>query len=291
MKCFYHCDIDGRCAGSVVAKYCGNYNKEDFFEVNYEDPLPIDKIEKNEQVYLVDYAFSTYTVWQLDEILRKTKNVVWCDHHESSTNLLNTRTDLKRINGIVQQGISGAALTYMYLYKCKLDNLPMYIKYVNDYDCWTYKHDPYTTYFKLGMEIMDHDALDQIWCILHSRYEAKYYPEYDELDVILENGKVIKWYIDQDYEGYRDAWAYESEIDGHRCLVVNRKTNSWIFGEKYKEYPIVAVWVFDGEKYHYSLYSNNPDISCSQIAEKFGGGGHRGAAGFTTDELILKKVK
>jgi oligoribonuclease NrnB/cAMP/cGMP phosphodiesterase (DHH superfamily) len=35
MKCFYHNDLDGRCAGSIVAKYENNYNKEDFFEVDY----------------------------------------------------------------------------------------------------------------------------------------------------------------------------------------------------------------------------------------------------------------
>ena len=35
MKCFYHNDLDGHCAGSLVARYENNYNTEDFYEVDY----------------------------------------------------------------------------------------------------------------------------------------------------------------------------------------------------------------------------------------------------------------
>jgi len=102
--------------------------------------------------------------------------------------------------------------------------------------------------------------------------------------------KIIKQYIDKDNTIYRNSWSYETEIDGLKCLVVNKKTNSWVFGEKYNEYPIVMVWAFNGTKYSYSIFSNNPDIDCSKIAEKYGGGGHKGAAGFSSDELLFKKV-
>ena len=96
---------------------------------------------------------------------------------------------------------------------------------------------------------------------------------------ILGRGKIIKSYIDQDNTYYREHFAYESEIAGHKCLVVNKKTNSWVFGEKYNEYPLVMIWVFDGKKYTYSIFSSNNKIDCSKIAESYGGGGHRGAAG------------
>lgn len=35
----------------------------------------------------------------------------------------------------------------------------------------------------------------------------------------------------------------------------------------------------------YSMYSKTVDVS--NIAKKYGGGGHRGAAGFNTDKLIF----
>ena len=60
-------------------------------------------------------------------------------------------------------------------------------------------------------------------------------------------------YITNKY--YCDTFGYESEIEGHKCYVVNQKTNSWVFGQKYYEYPLVCIWVFNGKKYLYTLYS------------------------------------
>lgn len=80
---FYHNDLDGRCAGSIVALYERNFNKENFFEVDYVMELPLDKIQKGERVYFVDYSFKKDTVWQLMEVLKKTSDVIWIDHHKN----------------------------------------------------------------------------------------------------------------------------------------------------------------------------------------------------------------
>lgn len=282
MKCFYHNDLDGRCAGAIVAQYENNYNKNDFFEVDYVMELPLDKIQKDEKVYLVDYSFKKNTVWQLEKILEKTKNVIWIDHHTSSLNLENELSWIKDIPGLRRDKISGAVLAYIYLHDVQFDDLPYPVQLVSDYDCWQYKFDPDTTYFKLGIETENFDALDDIWFDLLRKHPIVY--------ELIKTGKIIKNYIDQNNNYYRSHFAYETEIEGLKCLVVNKKTNSWVFGEKYYEYPIVMLWVFDGEKYIYSIFTNNENVDCSKIAEKYGGGGHRGAAGFTSKELLFKKV-
>lgn len=289
MKCFYHNDLDGRCAGSIVARYENNYSKEDFFEVDYVMQLPLDKIQDDETVYFVDYSFKKDTIWQLEKILQKTDDVIWIDHHTSSFNLENQepwKSWLKNIKGIRQEGISGAGLTYMFLNDKKdIDNCPIYIQLVSDYDCWIYKFEELTTHFKIGIETQNYDALDDIWGCL----------EFDKignpcLTDMVNKGELIKRYIDKDNEQYRKSFSYETEIKGYKCLVVNRKSNSWIFGEKYNEYPLVMVWVFNGEKYSYSIFSSDPNVDCSKIAESYGGGGHKGAAGFSSDELLFKKI-
>lgn len=281
MKCFYHNDLDGRCAGAIVAQYENNYNKGDFFEVDYVMKLPLDVIQENEKVYFVDYSFKKDTVWQLEEILKKTKNVIWIDHHTSSINLENELPWTQGILGVRREGISGAGLTYMFLYdKKEIWDCPYYVQLVSDYDCWIYMHEPDTTFFKIGIETNKFDALDYIWKNIKR----------DGAAPIIELGSIIKGYIDNDNKYYREHFSYESEIAGHKCLVVNRKTNSWVFGEKYNEYPLVMVWVFDGSKYTYTIFSNNKNIDCSKIAESYGGGGHKGAAGFSSTELLFKKV-
>lgn len=38
-------------------------------------------------------------------------------------------------------------------------------------------------------------------------------------------------------------------------------------------------------KWTVSLYSTRDDVNCADIAKSFGGGGHKGAAGFQCDEI------
>lgn len=287
MKCFYHNDLDGRCAGSIVSQYTNNFNKEDYFEVDYVMNLTqlIKNINEYEQVWFVDYSFKENTLYILEELINKNCEVIWIDHHTSSINLCKNHNELNNIKGIRKDDISGAGLTYMYCYNILYEDLPYYIKLVNDYDCWQYKYEPNTTYFKLGIEIENFDALDIIWTNLRYGHNTEY-----EMNNIINNGEIIKQYIDKDNDYYREHFSYESEILGNKCLVVNKKTNSWVFGEKYNQYPLVIVFVFDGKKYTYSIFSSNKNIDCSKIAEYYGGGGHKGAAGFSSDELLFKEI-
>ena len=293
MKCFYHNDLDGRCAGSIIAKFTEDYNPEDYFEVDYVMELPVYKVSDGEQVYFVDYSFKENTKIVLETLINRGCDVIWIDHHTSSINLIEQYPELNSIKGIRRDKISGAALTHMYLYNCEFEKLPYYIKLVSDYDCWLYKYEPDTTHFKLGVESESDNALDEVWINLaeHDNLYRLSGGFTERVPMTQTNkGKTIKQYIDQDNTYYREHFAYESEIAGHKCLVVNKKTNSWVFGEKYNEYPLVMVWVFDGLKYTYSIFSSNKDIDCSKIAESYGGGGHKGAAGFSSDELLFKKV-
>lgn len=293
MKCFYHNDLDGRCAGAIVAQYTGNYNPENYFEVDYVMELPIDKVSDGELVFFVDYSFKENTIHVLDNLISRNCDVVWIDHHTSSINLQEQHKELKLINGIRQEGISGAGLTYMYCHNKSFDEIPYYVKLVSDYDCWQYKYEPDTTYFKLGIETEPYDALDKVWTKLADQdYLYRLCGGFIEKVPMSQTktGKIIKQYIDQNNKYYREHFAYETEIEGLKCLVVNKKTNSWVFGEKYNDYPIVMVWAFNGEKYTYSIFSSNPNVDCSKIAEKYGGGGHKGAAGFSSDELLFKKI-
>ena len=260
MKCFHHNDIDGKAAGAIVARKTGNYNKADYIIYDYSKPIPTELIEEGETVYFVDLSFM--------EILK-------------------TYPEYEKVKGIRKEGISGAALTYMYLFHCEFDDIPMFLKYISDFDCWQFKLED-TLFFKYALEATDYEALDIIW---NQLFRAEYSASNGLLDKMIESGKAISKYVEKEYEQYRKAYAYESRIDGVKCLVVNRRCNSLIFGDLIKDYPIVAIWVFDGEKYKYSIYSDKPDIDCSKIAERYGGGGHKGASGFVSEKMIFNKVK
>jgi uncharacterized protein len=48
-------------------------------------------------------------------------------------------------------------------------------------------------------------------------------------------------------------------------------------------YEIYCAFNFDGKIWNHSLYST----TVSEICKRFGGGGHKGAAGFQTQQFIL----
>ncbi len=285
MKCFYHNDMDGKAAGATVARFTGNYNKEDYVMYNYETDIPTDLIKDGETVYFVDLSFSHNSLQKLKEIINNKKcDLIWCDHHTSSIEIIKQYPEYNNIKGIRKEGISGAALTWMYFNQCNFEDIPMFLQYVSDFDCWIHKYEE-SLYFKYAIETTDYDALDIIWNRLVRDSKIADNPH---LKTMIENGKVISKYVEKEYEQYRKMYAYESVIDDIECLVVNRSCNSLVFGELIKDYPIVAIWAYNGKVYKYSLYSERPEIDVSKIAEKFGGGGHKGAAGFVSKFMILK---
>ena len=103
------------------------------------------------------------------KLLKITKNVTWIDHHRTAIekykewkDLIKEATGIETIPGIRLEGLCGAALTYLYLFKIeyinlavnpmnleeyKLDTLkeifseyaPYWLKLVNDWDVWDVK--------------------------------------------------------------------------------------------------------------------------------------------------------
>ena len=284
MKVFYHNDLDGRCAGAIVAHFTGQWQSEDYIEVDYVMNLPLDKIEDGERIYFVDYSFKENTLEVLRYLQARKCPIVWIDHHTSSIKLCEAHPDLYCMEGCRNESESGAALTWRWFTGQKFEQIPFCVQLVSDYDCWKFEFGDETKAFKLGVEATDYDALDQVWRTLLNDHSSV------SVDKYIGIGALIKSYVDKTNDYYREHFAYETEIAGHKCLVVNQKTNSWVFGSKYNEYPLVMVWVFDGTQYVCSIFSGNPEIDCSKIAESYGGGGHKGAAGFSSKELLFRKV-
>ena len=285
MKCFYHNDIDGYCAAAIVARYTSDYDKNDYIEYSYSSPLPLEKINPGETVYFVDLSFSLNTINELKKIINELNcDLIWCDHHTSSIEMLAKNPEYEKIKGIRTSEFSGAALTWMYFENCKFNECPYFVQLVSDFDCWKFEF-ANTMYFKYALESNDISPLSNVWNKLFRDDQINGNPM---LRNMIKEGKIIEKYMIQWNENYCKQYSYESEIDGIKCLVCNIRANSLLFGDLINDYPLVAIWVCDGNQYKYSIYSNKEDIDCSKIAEKFGGGGHKGASGFVSTELILK---
>lgn len=295
MKCFYHNDEDGKVSAFWVnnlAKHTDGYEKE-FMPINYGKDFPFEEILPNEQVYIVDYSILPD---EMKHLLNITKNVVWIDHHFSA--IKRYESFPYEISGLRYDGIAGCMLTYCYLKHmtdggegfCKsfdfsmMDDAPMFTKYVADFDVWKFEYGKDTKAFEIGLQLYEQDPIsgESVWYYLCS-------PLLSELSIIKQGYTLLR---------YRDNWAkdycshvgFDAEFESYKCFALNLGmiTSDYFNSLNHEEYDMFIGFSYNGKSWNYSLRSTK--VNCAEIAMKYGGGGHPGAAGLSSDEFLLKRI-
>lgn len=305
MKVFYHLDDDGKCAGYWVKKsnkLKDDYNNE-YFKINYGMDFPINSIKKDEIVYIVDYSISPN---EMDELLKITKNVIWIDHHKSAIEKYSGYD--KKIAGLRYDGMAGCMLTYIYLNYMtdktgRIINefdptfakaAPWFTKLIADYDVWAFKYGKITRNFQKGFELYPRDPEEKIWEeLLYEEItgiDEKGILRLNILDKIINKGEIIISYRKRMMAEYCKNKGFEAELDKYKCFAVNMamiNSDDFVI-DNVDDYDVLIGFSFDGEKWAYSLRSEKVD--CSELASKYGGGGHKGAAGFSSTDFVLNKI-
>lgn len=272
MKVFYHGDADGECAAAILYKSRGG-NKEDFIEMQYEKPVPFELISKNEEVFILDFSFKPTDFKRLKEI---TNNIIWIDHHASCLSYSYAQDpDQVKFCDFTDHGPSGCELTWKYFYP-KMP-APIAVMLVGDYDSWRLQI-PESGAFHIGLKLYDTHPTSETWRTIIA-------------EEIVERGKTCIQFRDAYCKNLVKDYGFETEILGVKAFACNQyRFGSQGFGNLMNEYPICISFIFNGTKYIYGLYSNDPKIDCAEICKKFGGGGHKGAAGFISKELVILNV-
>lgn len=270
MKIFYHNDEDGKCAAHVIAKkfhHTRQMNNEDYIEINYGMEFPLNIIEKDEEVFIVDYSIELDV---MDRLLNITSNVFWIDHHITAIEKYMNYSH--KLRGLRKVEYSGCVLTYLYLYNVDFDQVPMPIRYIGDRDTWQWRYGQETKLFCSGAELYDLHPLSPDWKIL-----------FNNPDTVKKEGVIIEQYKTQRNKDYVKSFAYYTVFEDHEAVVVNiGHVGSEIF-DSIKKKPLLIMYVHDGKEYKVSLRSETIDVS--KIALKYGGGGHSCASGFECQEL------
>lgn len=273
MKCYYHNDADGKCAGAILDTAV---NEDiDFIAMQYKDEVKIEDIEVGEDIYILDFSFKPEV---MNKILEITQNIIWIDHHKTAFEY--EKGYKQNVLGIRQAEKSACELTWEYLYD---EYPPPSVSLIGDFDTWKFKLEK-SMEFKYGLDSWDHSPESEIWSKLLDK-------DYDCKDM-KDNGEAIIRFRDVICKDFR-SFGYETRFEGWLAFVQNLYMfGSLAFGELMMDYPICISFVFDGENYTVGLYSSDEDIDVSEIAKKHGGGGHKGAAGFVCKELpfIVKRI-
>lgn len=275
MICIHHNDLDGRCAAAIIAKSFPGGGIF-FHETDYKDPAPEDNNIRNMDIIIVDFSYKPEV---MDRIIKVAKSVTWIDHHTTAKDY--PYQDLPGFRDFKDKSMSGCELTWKYYFPTQF--MPDAVRLIGDYDKWALNYQPECFEFYEGMKLKLKEVMfpgSSFWEIL---LKDNYW-----IPQIIEDGKTAILYRDNYCNDLCRSFGYETEIDGHKAYACNQfMFGSKGFGHRFEQYPLCLAYIHDGVKFTVSLYSTQVDVSA--IAKKYGGGGHKGAAGFVCDILPWEK--
>jgi len=260
----YHGDCpDGFSAAWVAWKKFGE--NADYFGAGHGEPIPNGLI--NKEIYILDFSFSKEI---MAEVVKNNKKVVVIDHHKSAEESVKMAHEY-----VYEMDRSGAVLAWQYFYPDL--SVPWLLRYIGDRDIWKLEL-PDT--FAMGLMLDTFDKNFETWSKLAEELEDE-----NTRRKYIEQGKLIQKYENKVIE---DIVGSNKEIvifEGHEIYAVNAphffasQMGNFLCKEKP---PLAVVWHWSEGKIAVSLRSDG-SVDVSEIAKKYGGGGHKGAAGFRFD--------
>lgn len=286
--CIYHgnCD-DGFGAAWAIWRRWGN--EVAYVPATYGKPLP-DVTGKH--VLFVDFS-AKYDV--MAEASWKARSMVIIDHHKTA------QADLERFPSFDGTGADQSSLEEAF-FVCKTQNTPEIAAWFDMNQsgavmAWEFAHgiphnDPPPTMLAL---IQDRDLWRFAFGAVTKRFSAalRTYPmafeAWDKIaadtDALIEEGKAIL----RAHEANIDKFikdAYFDSVGDHTVPIVNvpyhyASDAAHALLSLHPSAPFTAAWFRRGDgMIQYSLRSEEHRADVSEIAKRFGGGGHRNAAGF-----------
>jgi hypothetical protein len=273
MKCFYHeSDFDGQCSAAIV-RYAFPDCKP--MPITHGNIFPLDVIQPGETIYMVDFSLPMDLMLRLSQV----SEFIWIDHHKSAIQ------EAEEIGfdprGVRKIGHAACELTWQFLFPDA--ELPQAVYLLGRCDVWDLEAHPAILPFQFGMGLEDTNPASALWPKLFAPGGA-----------ILENriirqGKVIGQYRSRENEKRARSCSFETNLQGVRAVAINAGlTNAAVFNGVWdpSRHDLMVTFCWMSKRvWRVTLYSEKPDIDCSALARKFGGGGHRAAAGFECRDL------
>lgn len=266
---YHSADFDGIFSREIFKLFYKD--NADYLGWDYGQPVP--DTEGYDHLFMVDISI---------EELMDDPRLVWIDHHISAINKYN-----KEVPGLRIDGVAACRLAYQYLFgkrdATKEDYVnrkvvePECVRLAGEYDIWD-KRDPDAEVFQLGLK-----SEEVRWDHLLNDFSGTYYTQN-----ILNKGKAVQYYVENRNKEIAERIAFTMEFDGKLFLAMNTQGNSLVFDSLNQEgYDGLLLFYYTGDKWKVSMYhtKHKTDIDLSEIAVKYGGGGHRGACGFESDHM------
>lgn len=283
MTIIYHSrDMDGFTSGAICKH---KFPEAQLVGFDYGEKIPYHRMVKGESIIMIDVSVPMHEMMALSNF--SNGQLTWIDHHKSAIEEYNKffPDGVSPFVAVLQDGIAACEIGWKYL--VSQDHIPTAVQLIGEYDTWRrdnelrWKDRIYP--FQFGIRAICNSPETFPESLLNS-----YLTSDQEVTKIIENGKAILKYQDQVSELTCRKSSFEFGFDGLKAICLNTGgINSEFFKSVYDEqkHDIMMPFQFNGKFWVVSLYTTKPDIDCSVIAKKWGGGGHKAAAGFQVTDI------
>lgn len=301
---YHRADFDGHFSAAVCSKFLPDDTQ--FIGWDYGDPL-ID--QPAGRTYIVDLSPDCLSS------VRMAHPIIWIDHHKSAISKWDDQLGNPfagyRVDGVAacrlcwqwfmndyQKHGLGWTLPRLHEYTSRQVEEPLCLTLAGEYDVWNLL-DPLAEPFQYGLTAGRYSWNNGLRSMLELPKEIDrsgkwVFPGDAETRVVAQSGvAAMEWQYAFAMQVCKER-SYTIEWEGLTFCVLascHTRNSTWFpYDAIPSECNALMAWRYDGHRVSFSLYhaQGHEQHDLSAIASKYGGGGHRGACGFsmTLDEAI-----
>jgi oligoribonuclease NrnB/cAMP/cGMP phosphodiesterase (DHH superfamily) len=295
--CIYHSrDLDGWMSAAIVKKWSQTPAEDNvgseftFLGWDYGDEIP--DLSEYDKVIMCDISFPPSIMRELYDTLQigttEFENFVWIDHHVSAIKALHEYLPISELmpTGLRDTKFSACELTWKYFFPN--EEMPEIVRLLGRYDCF------------------GHKGTDEEQEVLEFQYGARaamsnykdcysFLNMYDKDEVVNtllnEGGAIYNYLCSEAKQIYKHAFDIELLGKKFKCTNIGGwNPSSFNLPFTKDGYDGYATFVYSNSKKAWTFTLRSETVDVSEVAKHYGGGGHKGAAGFVCDTEILLKI-
>lgn len=293
--------------GAAFSAWMSFGDNADYVPFQYGTPVTefMNKLDNRHSVFVLDFSFPM-TV--MNEIANKCKRLIWLDHHDSAFDQWGVpvgyyESPEYKFYIKLDKSKSGAMLAWEFFQNAS--NVPVFIRHLDDYDRWQFKLEK-TKAFNKALWSLQPWTFEQWnslfeWSIRTGQNSAKMDQMYLEGDAMLRahNQNVAAVVGGSQRPCVIVCAGDEGLQDGNTVLPLDREyvglaapspihLTSDVGNELARLSGSYGLcWNINKKGKVVCGLRSFGDYDVSKIAQKFGGGGHKNAAGFEIDIQVL----